>query len=64
MFSATIPFLMNLTTFILVILCVLAGQDPGYLQNYALLQVNVTGLKDAYNNNTRAASSSFDLPIH
>jgi hypothetical protein len=50
---------MTITVFVLSILCIIAGQSPGYLQNYEVLYINVTGLKAAYLANTTEI-----LPIH
>ena len=58
MFSAIIPELISISIFILSLLCCLAGKSPGYLQSYAVLSMNVTGLKNSYYTNT-----SHHLPI-
>jgi hypothetical protein len=59
MWSTILPELMSTTVFILTILCLQAGHSPSYLQNYANLSLNTTGLKIAYHERTQAG-----LPIH
>ncbi|KAE9380049.1 hypothetical protein N431DRAFT_324976 [Stipitochalara longipes BDJ] len=59
MFSTILPELMSITVFILTLLCLQAGHNPSYMQNYAILSLNTTGLKDSYNSRTQAG-----LPIH
>ncbi|PMD60826.1 uncharacterized protein K444DRAFT_662830 [Hyaloscypha bicolor E] len=59
MWSTILPELMSITVFILTILCLQAGHSPSYLQNYAILSLNTTGLKSAYHERTQAG-----LPIH
>ena len=59
MITAILPELMTITVFILSILTIMAGSKPGYLQNYEVLYLNVTGLKTAHHTNT-----SEMLPIH
>jgi hypothetical protein len=59
MFSAILPELMSISVFVLSLLCILAGRSPGYLPNYTVLSMNVTGLKASYHTNT-----SEILPIH
>lgn len=58
MYSTILPELMSITVFILTLLCLQAGRNPSFMQNYAILSLNTTGLKDAYNRNTQAG-----LPI-
>jgi hypothetical protein len=59
MWSTILPELMSITVFILTILCLQAGHSPSYLQSYAILSLNTTGLKDSYHQHTGAG-----LPIH
>jgi hypothetical protein len=59
MWSTILPELMSITVFILTILCLRAGNSPSYMQDYAILSLNTTGLKDAFHHNTAAG-----LPIH
>jgi hypothetical protein len=51
--------LMSITVFILTTLCLRAGNTPTYMQDYVLLSLNTTGVKEAFHHNTTAG-----LPIH
>ncbi|PMD27912.1 hypothetical protein NA56DRAFT_684349 [Hyaloscypha hepaticicola] len=59
MWSTILPELMSITVFILTTLCLRAGNSPSYMQDYAILSLNTTGLKDTFHHNTTAG-----LPIH
>ena len=59
MYSTILPELMSITVFILTLLCLQAGHNPSFMQNYAILSLNTTGLKNAYSQHTQAG-----LPIH
>ena len=59
MWSTILPELMSITVFILTTICLRAGNSPSYMQDYAILSLNTTDLKDAFQNNTAAG-----LPIH
>jgi len=59
MWSTILPELMSITVFVLTILCLKAGTSPDYLQDYAILSLNTTGLKESFHNSTHAG-----LPIH
>jgi hypothetical protein len=45
MWSTVIPELMTITVWVLTFLCIRAGAEPGYLQGYAVVSINTTGLK-------------------
>ncbi|KFY10275.1 hypothetical protein V491_07742 [Pseudogymnoascus sp. VKM F-3775] len=45
MLSSIIPELMTITVWVLTFLCIRAGTEPGYLQGYAVMSINTTGLK-------------------
>ncbi|OBT60328.1 hypothetical protein VE03_10187 [Pseudogymnoascus sp. 23342-1-I1] len=45
MWSTIIPELMTITVWVLTFLCIRAGTEPGYLQGYAVMSINATGLK-------------------
>ena len=36
---------MTITVWVLTFLCIRAGTEPGYLQGYAVMSINTTGLK-------------------
>ncbi|KFY68164.1 hypothetical protein V496_01256 [Pseudogymnoascus sp. VKM F-4515 (FW-2607)] len=45
MWPTVIPELMTITVWVLTFLCIRAGTEPGYLQGYAVMSINTTGLK-------------------
>ncbi|KFX99924.1 hypothetical protein V490_01575 [Pseudogymnoascus sp. VKM F-3557] len=45
MWSTILPELMTITVWVLTFLCIRAGTKPGYLQGYAVMSINTTGLK-------------------
>lgn len=45
MWPTVIPELMTITVWVLTFLCIRAGTEPGYLQGYAVMSINSTGLK-------------------
>lgn len=61
MYSAIIPYALDLTAFVLVILCLLAGQAPKLMPNFSILSLNATGFRANY---TAKAGNNAILPIH
>jgi hypothetical protein len=61
MYSVIIPYVLDLTAFILVILCLLAGQTPKLMPEFSILSLNATGFRSNY---TAKAGNNLVLPIH
>ncbi|PVH70963.1 hypothetical protein DL98DRAFT_540442 [Cadophora sp. DSE1049] len=45
MWSTIIPELMTITVWVLTFFSIRAGTEPGYLQDYAIMSINTTGLR-------------------